>query len=142
MRIACPICESVYQVPDALIGAGRLLRCAKCSHEWLVTGLAEPEPAASAPPVPAERPPSGPMLRRPPQVADPPLMAPEDQPLSRMAQVVLWAAWIGSGLLLGALGVGAWVYRGPISEAWPPAARLYLLLGAPQAGGGGAGGTG
>ena len=136
MRIACPTCDATYEVPDALIGSGRLLRCAKCGHDWMVRPAADDSAPAAAPPVPP--PPEGPPPFRPPsrqaQPIHPPLPNPAEQRRARAAAMLLWAAWIGSGVLLAALGAGAWAYRGPIVEAWPPAARLYLLLGASQTG--------
>ncbi len=145
MRIACPSCEATYEVPDALIGSGRLLRCARCGHEWMVrpeaTVPSDPGPAKvdAAPPVeaapalPAVPPPLRPPGRQP-QPIYPLLPTPEEQRRARIATMLLSAAWISSVLLLGALGAGAWAYRGPIVEAWPPAARFYLLLGASQTG--------
>lgn len=145
MRIACPTCEATYEVPDALIGSGRLLRCAKCGHEWMVKpeatvlGEAIPAemdaapPAEAAPALPAVPPPLRPPGRQP-QPIYPPLPTPEEQRRARSATMLLSAAWIGSVLILGALGAGAWAYRAPIVEAWPPAARFYLLLGASQTG--------
>ena len=42
MRIVCPACSAAYEVPDALLGSPRPVRCARCGHEWL------PEPAAES----------------------------------------------------------------------------------------------
>lgn len=42
MRIVCPACEAVYEVPDSLLGKPRPLRCARCGHEWV------PQPASGA----------------------------------------------------------------------------------------------
>ncbi|MBY0337209.1 MAG: zinc-ribbon domain-containing protein [Acetobacteraceae bacterium] len=52
MQITCPACAATYRVPDAAIGAGRSLRCAKCAHEWWVAPPAaeQPAPAPAAPP--------------------------------------------------------------------------------------------
>ena len=132
MRIACPTCDATYEVPDALIGAGRRLRCVRCAHEW----LAGPEsPAAAPPPGPA----AAPVISPGPVDAVPPLLVEPRQPApppaaaapagGRAAGTALWAAWIGSGLLLAA-AAGAWAWRAPIMAAWPPAARVYWLLGA------------
>lgn len=150
MRTACPGCQATYEVPDALIGAGRMLRCAKCGQDWLATGTApppEPTTPPESPPPPAtgprpaaqdpphgDLPPPTPALRRAPQLIDPPLPDPWNPRASRGAVAALWAAWVASGLLLGALVVGAWVYREPIMQAWPPSARVYLLLGATRNG--------
>ena len=131
MRIACPTCDATYEVPDALIGAGRRLRCAKCAHEWLVEpaspALLEPEPATPvAPPLPAAAVP--PPMLEPRRPAPPPAAA---VPVAgRFAAVALWAAWIGTVLLLAGAVAGAWAWRAPIMAAWPPAARVYLLFGA------------
>ena len=138
MRIACPNCEATYEVPDALISAGRRLRCAKCGHEWPVGPAAAVPPAPTADPKPSPDlgPAPPPILppQRVPQPIEPPLPTPEARRAAQVAAVALWTAWIGSGLLLVALAAGIWVYRAPIVEAWPPAARLYLLLGASRIG--------
>ena len=129
MRIACPTCDATYEVPDALIGAGRRLRCAKCAHEWLVGPESPAVPPFNAPAAaPAEDAPPPPMTEpRPPAPPPAAVAAPAG---GRFAAAALWAAWIGSGLLLAAAGVAAWVWRDPIMAAWPPAARVYLLFGA------------
>ncbi|MBN9561411.1 MAG: zinc-ribbon domain-containing protein [Alphaproteobacteria bacterium] len=44
MRIVCPACSAAYEVPDALLGSPRPVRCARCGHEW------QPEPAAESGP--------------------------------------------------------------------------------------------
>lgn len=37
MRIACPNCQTLYDVPDNLLGDGpRRLRCDQCGHGWAV----------------------------------------------------------------------------------------------------------
>ena len=98
-----------------------------------------PAPApASAPPAhgpsAGDLPPPTPSLRRPPQLIHPPLPQAGKSRLPRLPVLALWVAWIGSALILAALATTAWVYRGPIIEAWPPAARIYLWLGAADLG--------
>src|SRR5690349_20822034 len=93
MHVACPACEARYEVPDALIGPGRRLRCARCAHEWLV------QPPTSPP----ERPPRAPGLQRQPQVPHPPL------PQGRVPGPGLWLAWMGSALVLGLGLAGLWL---------------------------------
>jgi predicted Zn finger-like uncharacterized protein len=152
MRATCPSCEAVYEIPDRLIGAGRRLRCTSCGHEWtLLPAMAEapaeaaPEPPAAppfketpAPPAPAapapraERPPARQMLRRPPQVIDPPLPPVDDNTGRRRGEMALRAAWIGSVLLLALMLGALWTFRYEIATAWPPAARL---TGTPVGGG-------
>ena len=34
MRITCPSCSAGYEVPDSLMPAGRIVRCARCGSEW------------------------------------------------------------------------------------------------------------
>lgn len=54
MIIQCPACETRYTVPDNTIGGrARKVRCAKCSHEWVIEpqseeAAAEPEAQAAA----------------------------------------------------------------------------------------------
>jgi predicted Zn finger-like uncharacterized protein len=135
MRIVCPTCDATYEVPDALIGAGRRLRCAKCAHEWLVE---PPSPAGPGPePGPGPAPPPAapvPMASVPPPMVEPRRPAPPPAAAApaggRFAAAALWAAWIGTVLLLAGAVAGAWIWRDPIMAAWPPAARVYLLFGA------------
>lgn len=164
MRATCPSCEAVYEIPDRLVGAaGRRLRCANCGHEWTLRQAAAPEPPPapeSAPPPPAAPqgpmpvtppppaytyaptpeppqagpPPTRPMLRRPPQVIDPPLPPVDDAAgfRGRGGDLALKAAWVGSVLLVVFALVALWTFRHEIAAAWPPAARL---VGTPVSGG-------
>ena len=34
MRITCPTCSAAYDVPDSLMTAGRVVRCARCGGNW------------------------------------------------------------------------------------------------------------
>lgn len=44
MRIACPDCQTLYEVPDHLLQAGaRRLRCGQCGHGWTVQPPPQPE---------------------------------------------------------------------------------------------------
>src|SRR5271166_412945 len=50
MRIACPNCSAEYEVPPAMIGAGKSVRCARCRTVWYVGGSqtpATPPPSAA-----------------------------------------------------------------------------------------------
>ncbi len=47
-------------------------------------------------------------------------------PLSRLPMLVVLVASI---VVLAGLGAAAWHWRGPIMRAWPPAARVYALVG-------------
>jgi predicted Zn finger-like uncharacterized protein len=136
MRIACPACGAAYEVPDRLIGAGRLLRCAKCGHEWLVRPAQTQEPAGTAPPVAApppgparDLPPPHPASRRPPQVIEPPLPQFGDAVPQPPRKTGLWLGWILSILVLLLLAASVLMFRAEIIAAWPPAARFYAALG-------------
>ncbi len=45
MLLACPHCETHFQVADAAIGNGRTVRCARCRGSW----FAQPEPVFAGP---------------------------------------------------------------------------------------------
>ncbi|MCO6418260.1 zinc-ribbon domain-containing protein [Siccirubricoccus sp. KC 17139] len=130
MRSACPSCAAVYEVPDALLGRGRKVRCARCGEAWMLRPASPPsEPEAAAPP-------ESPALAAPPP-------APMPEPASRPARVIatpprqaapaggllLVAAWVGSLLLLAGGVAAAWIFRQEVMAAWPPAARLFAALG-------------
>jgi hypothetical protein len=73
------------------------------------------------------------MLRRPPQVIDPPLPPVDDTTGRRpRSDLALRAAWIGSVLLVVLALIALWAFRYEIAAAWPPAARL---VGTPTGGG-------
>ncbi|WP_052213832.1 zinc-ribbon domain-containing protein [Belnapia sp. F-4-1] len=125
MRILCPQCQAAYDVPERLIAGGRLLRCVKCRHEWREEAEAPPPPApepAPEPEPPRPVPPPIPAQHRAHQPIDPP------RP-SRRPGLALAAAWAASALALAGLATALLAYQAPITAAWPPAARLYVLLG-------------
>ncbi len=39
MRIDCPSCGAAYQVPDAVLAARRVVRCARCAKDWTPENL-------------------------------------------------------------------------------------------------------
>ena len=59
MRIVCPACSAAYEVPDALLGSPRPVRCARCGHEWLPQPAAEPDLTETLPVEPPHGPPAG-----------------------------------------------------------------------------------
>lgn len=145
MRIVCPSCSAAYDVPDSLVTAARIVRCARCGGEWtpVQAGAAEPEPAPPPmgdpqPPVPGE-PAVTAALRVPAADNSPATEAPPPR-LSAMDRLALHAAWPPSRLqlrmawaaslaLLAFLGWAAYAWRAQIVEAWPPSARMYAAFG-------------
>jgi predicted Zn finger-like uncharacterized protein len=126
MRILCPQCQAAYEVPERLIAGGRLLRCVKCRHEWR-EAEAPPPPPPEPEPGPEPEPPRPmpvpiPTQHRAHQPIDPPRPA-------RRAGLALAAAWVASALVLAGFVTAILAYQAPITAAWPPAARLYILLG-------------
>jgi predicted Zn finger-like uncharacterized protein len=135
MILSCAVCHTRYLVgEEALRGrAGRTVRCANCGHTWhqkappelpvaddrARSAAARIEPALEVPPRPAgvhtstmEVSPRGPSLRR------------------RRRH---WGAirWLLLAVLLAlAIVAGLMLARGAVVAIWPPAARLYALVGA------------
>lgn len=147
MRIACPSCAAEYEVPDAALAAGpRLLKCARCGHQFqaALPEAAAPEPAMAPSPAPAPDPappqaappPPAPPADRPPPSRGPTQSMPIDPPLPRLSDApasppdrLALAGWIMT-LVVVALGTYAgFAFRGEIMEAWPASARLYQALG-------------
>ena len=135
MQIDCPACAAGYEVPDALLGGRRPVRCARCGHQW--TPPAPPPPislradgggtdaeeasmdAPARPLVPSAPQPAGPLA---PRLSGSGLLA---APGSRALRL----AWAGSLLLVVAALAVLLVYHRPIARAWPPSIRVYGALG-------------
>ena len=117
MRLSCPACEALYDVPDSLIGEGRLLRCARCEQEWLVT------PPAPPPGMPSPMPPLPPLPPEPAALPQAPAPAPAmAAPVAGEGR--LWLAWGASVAVVVLALVALWLVREPLAEAWPPLLRL------------------
>ncbi|WP_372621232.1 zinc-ribbon domain-containing protein [Falsiroseomonas sp.] len=82
MRIACPNCSAEYEVPDSLLATGpRLLRCARCGHQFQAALPGAPPAPEAAPPPPAAPPPAAaPEEAAPPPPPEPPPPPPEPPP--------------------------------------------------------------
>ena len=91
--------------------------------------LAPDSVPAPAPPEPVPAPVTAP--DRPPPTRGPlhhsPIDAPEDTPPPATARLA--AAWLGSLALVGAGVAALVVFHAEIAASWPPAARLYAVLG-------------
>lgn len=59
MRVLCPSCAAVYEVPEPLLGAGsRTLRCGRCGTDWVLPGTPPESAAETVSAAPEERPPA------------------------------------------------------------------------------------
>ncbi len=120
MIISCPSCATRYLVdPKALGGGGRTVRCASCEHTWFQTPPEDmPRDVVLTPAPEAVRPlPPGSNL---PTFAKPPSRG--------YGAAIGWAVFLFC--FLGSIG-GVFAMKEQIVERWPPAARLYEVLGAP-----------
>lgn len=122
MHLACPSCAASYQVPDALIGAGRQMRCVRCGEDWFAVppGMAREAMEAVAPPIIAAPPPPAPAASAEP--ARPPIAA-RPRP-----SLTLPLAWLASAAVWAGAGYALWAMRERLTALWPPIARLYALL--------------
>ena len=132
MILSCSACSTRFLVDPALLAPkGRMVRCAKCGHQWRQTpsdDLAEDsaEDAATG------------SLGNPAEDAAPPLEAgprtiPKGSDLpafprkpTRRGGALGWVAL--AGVVIAVLGAGT-VARDGIVAFWPPAAQLYELAG-------------
>ncbi len=153
MRIICPACAAVYEVPAALLGdTPRALRCARCGNEWVphaepaaqaqpdttpAAAAAPPAPEQKAIPVPPEsrvplaRVPATPVPSVPPPPGDPMLsiFPPLVERQRRRRERASALAWALTVLTLAALVGAAYVWRADVQAAWPPSQRAYAAIG-------------
>jgi predicted Zn finger-like uncharacterized protein len=143
MHIVCPTCSASYEVPDQLMTAGRLVRCARCNGEWTPVAPAEPPELPEPEPLP-------PTPATEAEVQPPPLAVVESEPAEPLAidavrrsamdrlaahpasprpSLALRLAWAGSIVLFILLIALAFAWRGKIITIWPPSARAYSALG-------------
>jgi predicted Zn finger-like uncharacterized protein len=137
MRIVCPSCSAAYDVPDSLVTAGRIVRCARCGGDWTPVEAAAPEQHLPPPPAPDLTPAPGAEFPAPRMVAKPRLSAMDRlaaHPAFPRPSIRLRMAWAGSFVLLALMIGAAYVWRSEIVAAWPPSARAYAVFGLhPQA---------
>jgi predicted Zn finger-like uncharacterized protein len=149
MRIVCPSCVAEYDVPDSLVTAGRVVRCARCGGEWapVEARAAEPErvppsPAATSvddPPIASDEP-VGPTAPPVPPIDSPAVAEASPRPPSAMDRLALQSArpssplrlrlaWLASLVVLALLGWAAYAWRAEIVATWPPSGRMYAIFG-------------
>jgi predicted Zn finger-like uncharacterized protein len=155
MRIVCPSCAAVFDVPKVRLVPGQAVRCARCSTDW--TPLALPGPASDIPAAEPLEPPG--IAAQPPKpesagahaaatpLVDQPASGPSVQShatqgrlpsiqsvldrlnLTTATEAALIAAWAVSIALVVGMAWAAVAWRGEIMHAWPPSERIYAALG-------------
>ena len=136
MRIQCPSCQAAYDVANVLLDPPRVVRCAKCGHDWMAVALDEPggelgfheEPAPNpAPEVhqPVDEQPEEPnqfsALRR--------LAAEQATPPPRRTGWLLPVAWVASIAAIFTLAGAVYVERDTITHHWPASKRVLGAFG-------------
>lgn len=139
MLIECPKCEAGFEVPERLLrDRARPLRCGQCGTVFPMPEPPAPEPEPTAFRAPGPTPPAPvvaePRLERTPLAEEPrpePPSADDTPPeaATGSASRGLRAAWAASIALLLGGGLAAIIKRDAVMEAWPPAARLFAVLG-------------
>lgn len=137
MILSCPACSTRYLIDPAQLGPdGRVVRCAKCAHQWHEIPPPEPFEPPPEPEIatsPDQTPDQAPDYSQEsdyeaaPSVGNLPAIA---RPPARRGRALAWSLLV---LLIGVF-VGGLVARDQIIEVWPSTARLYerLGLGAPS----------
>ncbi len=142
MRIVCPTCSAVYEVPDALLSDGKRTRCARCAREWVpqpaAPMAAAPRPASPPPPsvfpapvIPTPSPPVAPAAAPRAARPSPAPRAEQHHPVkAEPAHSLAVSIALGASiLLLAGLCAAAVIWRAVLIGIFPPAERLFLWLG-------------
>lgn len=138
MIINCPSCSARFRVAaPTLGGAGRSVRCSRCSYVWHQAPLPEEEPA----PLPPEPPPAPEERAQEERVEDPgypPPPLPREIPPRALPELEApprkrgWLlGWLLLLLVVAALIGGGWYGRDRLVEAVPELRKAYDWLGVP-----------
>lgn len=143
MIITCPSCSTRYKLDPAQFGPdGRRVRCTKCAHVWTempADDLPRAIPAEAAPDPSTDAGAQAAAGESPPRLDAGERMTPP--PAARSARAAAqhraqektgrrWrAGWLVLILVVASLGVSLVLARESVIRAWPPAERLYTLLG-------------
>lgn len=151
MIIKCPGCETRYNVPDNTVaGRARKVRCAKCSHEWVIEPPDEeagPEHQAEAEAGAPEAEEQTATLAAPSAAATADADEPADEKLvrirsdlrakpvralkARRAAADIVGTLVLSFLILGGFAFALITWRVPIVRTLPMTAALYGAIGVP-----------
>lgn len=139
MILTCPACATSYFVPDEAIGPnGRRVRCKSCGHDWRATLEDEPLELSASSEEPVVETSFGKRDETPDSLAETP--APElprafrakaEQQRKMRRAATQGAVWAGLAVVFLSLLGAAYAFRLPIVRAWPQAAAVYKLIGAP-----------
>lgn len=141
MILSCPNCATRYVLdPAKLRPLGRTVRCARCGHTWHEEAppFTLDELDAATPPATSTDQADDTAGFRPHTAATPPDMA-GDQPADHQRRNLpalpterQWgtvAGWAGLVLFVATVIGSVLLFPAEISRAWPPAKRLYDVLG-------------
>jgi predicted Zn finger-like uncharacterized protein len=119
MIVTCSSCRTRYLTDPALFGAtGRTVRCAKCGHSWL-----EVPPPDMPRRVDVMSPLLQSVINTPPRFNLPTRYVP---PRRRRSVI---KALLAAASVLALLAGAGYVGRDLIIQAWPPAKRVYEMIG-------------
>lgn len=120
MIVTCSACKTRYLTDPAALGhTGRMVRCAKCGHTWMQTPPADLPHRVDvlSPPLDGHGPEAPPKFNLPA-----PYVPPPKRHLGMRVALAVAAAIV---IIVGA----GYFARNQIVAAWPPAQRVYDLIG-------------
>lgn len=152
MIIGCSSCQTRYNIDQTKLGSGgRTVRCARCGHQWhqkpeITATLAE----MTEPPARPVKTPSSRFVGEPPKTATAAAASEAPEPAwprranvpalpkkrFSFAQISLTSGmkgWAGLAATVAFVVVVMWAGQSYIAAAWPPAARLYSIVGLGEA---------
>lgn len=137
MILSCPNCETRYVVdPAKLRPSGRTVRCARCAHTWHEEAppysLDELDTANRPVTSPAGQVRDAAVSQDPAAAETDPADAPQRRNLPALPTERQWgtvAGWAGLVIFVATVLGGVLLFPAEISRAWPPAKRLYDILG-------------
>ncbi len=124
MIVTCSSCSTRYQVdPNAIGPTGRIVKCTRCGHSWRQDPPGETLVEIRDPQTDSVRIERSPRRPRPiPKGSNLPVIPGKKARSQLMGWMVLIA-------VVSAVVTGGIFYRNQITHAWPPAQKLYRVLG-------------